>query len=128
PVYPLFLALVGAAPDEHGAAPVRVKVAQSIVGAIRVGLIGLLARRVAGARAGVVAAAIAAVYPPLVWICAYVLSEALYSTLALLTALLLDAALARAGGLTERGGSGRALPAAAGLTAGLAILARPAML
>ena len=128
PVYPLFLALVGAAPDEHGAAPVRVKVAQSIVGAIGVGLIGLLARRVAGARAGVVAAAIAAVYPPLVWICAYVLSEALYSTLALLTALLLDAALDRAGGLTERGGSGRALTAAAGLTAGLAILVRPAML
>jgi 4-amino-4-deoxy-L-arabinose transferase-like glycosyltransferase len=82
---------------------------------------------VAGARAGVVAAAIAAVYPPLVWICAYVLSEALYSTLALLTALLLDAALDRAGGLPERGG-GRALTAAAGLTAGLAILVRPAML
>jgi 4-amino-4-deoxy-L-arabinose transferase-like glycosyltransferase len=171
PVYPLFLAIVGAGPGEHEAAPARVKIAQSIVGAIGVGLIGLLARRAAGPRAGMTAAAIAAVYPPLVWICAYVFSEALYSTLALLAALLLDIALDRsAGGPTEdRGGpgistdsvagpdprspldfarddpeqaqrvegspqalqyarSGKAMAAAAGLTAGLAILVRPAML
>jgi 4-amino-4-deoxy-L-arabinose transferase-like glycosyltransferase len=182
PVYPLFLAIVGAGRGEHVAAPARVKVAQSIVGAIGVGLIGLLARRAAGPRAGIAAAAIAAVYPPLVWISAYVFSEALYSTLALLAALLLDTALDRsAGGPAEdRGGpgistyslarphlfswrwgptpsagpvaharsvaaegsrspsrepqalqyarSGSAMAAAAGLTAGLAILARPAML
>jgi 4-amino-4-deoxy-L-arabinose transferase-like glycosyltransferase len=131
PVYPLFLAIVGAGRGEHVAAPARVKVAQSIVGAIGVGLIGLLARRAAGLRAGVAAAAIAAVYPPLVWISAYVFSEALYSTLALLAALLLDTALDRsAGGPAEDRGarSGRAMAAAAGLTAGLAILVRPAML
>ena len=88
--------------------------------------------------AGVAAAAIAAVYPPLVWICAYVLSEALYSTLALLTALLLDAALDRTADVRTEARSapgrlqpvrgGRAIAAAAGLTAGLAVLVRPAML
>jgi hypothetical protein len=130
PVYPLFLAIVGAGTTESHAAPARVKVVQSIVGAIGVGLIGLLARRAAGPRAGVAAAAIAAVYPPLVWICAYVLSEALYSTLALLTALLLDTALDRTGGVStaERGRRGTAIAAAAALTAGLAMLVRPAML
>jgi preprotein translocase subunit Sec61beta len=153
PVYPLFLAIVGAGTTEPDAAPARVKVVQSIVGAIGVGLIGLLARRAAGPRAGVAAAAIAAVYPPLVWICAYVLSEALYSTLALLAALLLDTALDRAGGVStgDRGRRGiityslagphprspqalqyarseMAIAAAAGLTAGLAMLVRPAML
>ncbi len=128
PVYPLFLAILGAGPGEHDAAPARVKVAQAIVGAIGVGLIGLLARRVAGPKAGVAAAAIAAVYPPLVWICAYVLSEPLYSTLALLAALLLDTALDRSGSLSTTHRSGSAMAAAAGLTAGLAILVRPAML
>jgi 4-amino-4-deoxy-L-arabinose transferase-like glycosyltransferase len=165
PVYPLFLAILGAGPGEPDAAPARVKVAQSIVGAIGVGLIGLLARRAAGPRAGIAAAAIAAVYPPLIWICAYVFSEALYSTLALLTALLLDTAVDRAGSVStqDRSGpdirtyslagphprsprcgledspsrgpqalqharSGSAMAAAAGLTAGLAILVRPAML
>ena len=139
PVYPLFLAIVGAGSGEHDAAPVRVKVAQAIVGAIGVGLIGLLARRLAGDRAGIAAAAIAAVYPPLVWICAYVLSEALYSTLALLTALLLDVALDRTADCSDRSpqrsrissgacAGGSAIAAAAGLTAGLAVLVRPAML
>jgi len=103
PVYPLFLAIVGAGTGPHDDAPARVKIAQSIVGAIGVGLIGFLARRLAGQRAGVAAAAIAAVYPPLVWISAYVLSEALYSTLALLTALLLDMALDRVPGAATEG-------------------------
>jgi 4-amino-4-deoxy-L-arabinose transferase-like glycosyltransferase len=138
PVYPVFLAIVGAGSAGHDAAPARVKIAQSIVGAIGVWLIGLLAGRAAGPAAGVAAAAIAAIYPPLVWICAYVLSEALYSTLALATALLLDAAIDRA----ECAGGHRApasTPArrdhapwgpllAAGFTAGVAILVRPAML
>jgi hypothetical protein len=143
PMYPLFLASIAAAPDGRDAAPVRVKVVQSIVGALGVGLIGLIARRAAGPRAGNVAAAIAAVYPPLVWICAYVLSEALYSTLALLTALLLDAALDRTSTLRGPAEAGRHLPgssrarhrwsggataAVAGVTAGIAMLVRPAML
>ena len=127
PAYPLFLSMIGAGGVAGDAAPTRVKVAQSILGAVAVLLIGLIARRAAGPAAGAVAAAIAAVYPPLVWIGAYVLSEALYCTLALATVLLLDAAMDSA----EHAGSGRAggaLALAAGLIAGVAILVRPAML
>jgi 4-amino-4-deoxy-L-arabinose transferase-like glycosyltransferase len=63
--------------------PDAVKVVQSIVGALGVLLIGAIGVRVGGFRTGVIAAFIAAVYPPLVWICAYALSEALFATLAL---------------------------------------------
>lgn len=124
PVYPLFLAAIGAGDRNPEAAPARVKIAQSIVGAIAVWLIGVLAWRLAGAKAGAIAASIAAVYPPLVWICAYVLSEALYCTLALAGVLLLDLAIDRADA------AGRSAPwgAAAGAVCGVAILARPAML
>jgi 4-amino-4-deoxy-L-arabinose transferase-like glycosyltransferase len=89
PMYPVFLAPIvafnpasrdGRMPDD---VPDAVKIAQSIVGAIGVWLLGAIAWRVGGPRMGVVAAAIAAVYPPLVWICAYALSEALFATLAL---------------------------------------------
>jgi hypothetical protein len=130
PAYPVFLAIVGAGSHEYDSAPARVKIAQSIVGALGVWLIGLLAARAAGPAAGVLAASIAAVYPPLVWICAYVLSEALYSTLALATALFLDSAIDRARGRQDADPhlSGRVFALAAGVTAGLAILVRPAML
>jgi hypothetical protein len=124
PVYPVFLAAIGAGGQGYDSAPPRVKVVQSIVGAIGVWLIGLLAWRGGGPVAGVAAAAVAAVYPPLVWICAYVLSESLYSTLALAAVLLLDHAIDRAD--ESAGGGLRA--AAAGMICGLAILTRPAML
>jgi 4-amino-4-deoxy-L-arabinose transferase-like glycosyltransferase len=127
PAYPLFLVAIGAGRDVHEASPARVKVAQGLLGAGAVWLIGLIALRAAGPRAGVAAAAIAAVYPPLVWIGAYVFSEALYTLLALATVLLLDRAMdkvedarsARAGG---------ALVLVAGLLAGVAVLTRPALL
>jgi hypothetical protein len=130
PAYPLFLAAIGAAAGPHDAAPPAVKIAQAIVGGLGVWVIGLLARRAAGPAAGSAAAAIAAVYPPLVWMCAYVLSEAVYSTVALVAVLLLDLAIDRAeqftnGSWIQRGG---AWSAAAGLTTGVAILLRPAML
>jgi hypothetical protein len=129
PAYPLFLAAVGAGSHEYDSAPARVKIAQSVVGALGVWLIGLLAARAAGPAAGVAAASIAAVYPPLVWICAYVLSEALYSTLALATALLLDRAIDRAAAPRERGAGPYLIwSAVAGIAAGIAILTRPAML
>jgi len=128
PAYPLFLTMIGAgtlAPPTSS--PTRVKVAQSVVGALVVWLIGVIAMRAAGARAGVTAAAIAAIYPPLVWIGAYVLSETLYSALALGTVLLLDIAVARADTQgNARGGAAAAL--VAGLLAGIAILVRPVML
>jgi hypothetical protein len=82
PGYPAFLAaFIVPVPSEH--VPPRVQVVQSAVGAIGVWLIALIASRAAGPRAGVAAAAIAAVYPPLVWSPSYALSETLFSTVAL---------------------------------------------
>ncbi|MEO8076941.1 MAG: hypothetical protein ABI818_11455 [Acidobacteriota bacterium] len=127
PAYPWFLARIGAGSGAAASTPLRVKFAQSGVGAIGVWMIGLIAARAGGTRAGVAAAAIAAVYPPLVWICAYVLSEVLYSTLALGAVLLLNLAIDR----VEAARGPRAalgLTLAAGALTGAAILTRPAML
>jgi 4-amino-4-deoxy-L-arabinose transferase-like glycosyltransferase len=115
PGYPLFLAAVGVAgPAER--APRRVQIAQAFVGALIVWLIASIAARAAGPRAGAAAAAIAAVYPPLVWMPAYVLSETVFSALALAVARTLQ------GNLTPR-----ASIAGAVLT-GSAILTRPGMI
>jgi 4-amino-4-deoxy-L-arabinose transferase-like glycosyltransferase len=124
PAYPLLLAAIGAGGRSYDAAPPRVKVAQSIAGAVGVWLIGMLAWRMAGATAGTVAAWIAAVYPPLVWIAAYILTEAVYSTLALATVLVLNRAIDRA----AAGQRPTAWTLAAGALCGIAILVRPAML
>lgn len=127
PVYPMFLAAIGATAPEPDGSPVRVKVAQAVVGGLAVLLLGAIALRSAGPRAGISAAAIAAVYPPLVWFPAYVLSETLYSTVALAAAFLLQLAADRA----EHERSSRAggpLSLAAGLATGVATLIRPAML
>jgi len=145
PLYPAFLAAIvkatgggrsaagGAAgteavPAGSRGAPVpqqaitNIRIAQALVGALGVWLIGLLAARAAGSAAGLTAAWLSAVHPPLVWIPAYLLSETLYSVLALASALLLTAAF-------ERGAARRRAPVlAAGVVAGLATLTRPAML
>ena len=126
PGYPVFLAVVGAGADAV-AAPRGVKIIQAALGAIAVWMIGVIALQAAGPRAGVIAAAIAAVYPPLVWIPAYVLSESLYMPIALASVLLLHKArvqteaerLPRAGGAST---------VAAGLVTGAAILVRPGTL
>lgn len=125
PVYPLFLAMIGAGSREHAASPLRVKVAQSLVGALGVWLIGMIGLRTAGPAGGAAAALLAAVYPPLVWICAYVLSETLYSAIALSAVLLLDRALDRTDATAR---TTLALAGAAGCVTGFAILVRPAML
>ncbi len=124
PIYPWFLAAIGAGSHDYTATPARVKWTQAVLGAITVWLIGITALRMAGPLAGAAAAAIAAVYPPLIWISAYVLSETLYGTIALATALTLDLALARA----DAGRSSLILAATAGAMAGAAVLVRPAML
>ena len=87
PVYPLFLAAIGTTQSGNDSAPARVKIVQSVLGAALILVVGVLAARAAGRRAGTVAACIAACYPPLVWFPAYVLSETLYSLLALTSAL-----------------------------------------
>jgi 4-amino-4-deoxy-L-arabinose transferase-like glycosyltransferase len=130
PGYPAFLALIGAGGERYESSPARVKIVQAVIGGATVWLIGLIARRAAGPIAGVAAAAIAAVYPPLVWICSYVFSETLYSAVALLAAHTLQLAVctgSRSSSASFRLETGAAC-LAAGALAGLAILIRPAML
>ena len=142
PGYPVFLALLGVGATNVDATPARVKIAQSVVGSVGVWLIGIIARRTSGSRAGIAAAAIAALYPPLIWICAYVFSEALSSTVALAAVVLLNrsldgAALRPAQGVPEQrrgtaidGNVNRSIVVAAfaaGVTTGIAILIRPAI-
>ncbi len=112
PGYAVFLAGVRSIDDSITA----VKVAQSVLGALGVGVIAMLAARAAGPRAAAVATAIAAVYPPLVWMPAYLLSETLYSLLALFSTVLLWKAL-------DRPTSGRFF--GAGIVIGLTALVRP---
>ncbi len=127
PGYPVFLAAIGAGIADATSAPRRVQIAQSVVGAIAIWLIGLLALGSAGPRAGVAAAAIAAVYPPLAVLPAYVFSETLYCTVSLGAVLALQRALdALDGGAPRPAAMWRTL-AAGGLT-GLAVLIRPVML
>jgi hypothetical protein len=89
PLYPAFLAPLTLADKDLRAGrmppdvPWSVKIAQALVGALGVWLIGTIARQLANDRAAAWAAAIAAVYPPLVWSAAFALSETFYSTLAL---------------------------------------------
>ena len=85
PGYPLFLAALHVA-DPVAHAPRRVQVVQALLGAAGIWLIAAIAGRAAGPRGAMVAAAIAAVYPPLVALPAYVFSEALFSMLALAAA------------------------------------------
>lgn len=126
PGYPAFLSLLGV--DARAtSAPARVKAVQAVLGAIVVWMIGILAARAWHPAAGAAAAFMAAAYPPLVWISAYVFSETLYMPLALGCVLLLGAACERADEeQSTRGGGAPAV--AAGLLAGIAILVRPGML
>jgi hypothetical protein len=125
PGYPLFIALV--TPDLARAempreVPVGLKVAQSFVGAGAVWLIALIARRAAGNDAAVFAAWIASMYPPLVWMCAYALSETVYSVIALGTVAYLSRVtdVPRAGVPTRNVASAFA----AGVLTGIATLTR----
>jgi 4-amino-4-deoxy-L-arabinose transferase-like glycosyltransferase len=125
PGYPAFLATIGATTPAP-ASLARVKVAQAVAGAMVVWIVAALAYRAAGPAAGATAAWITAVYPPLVVIASYVLSETLYAMLALGAALALQSAAARA--TRQDGNNTGAAGLAAGATAGLAVLVRPSML
>jgi 4-amino-4-deoxy-L-arabinose transferase-like glycosyltransferase len=131
PGYPLFLAPLtwldadlraGRLPP---AVPAAVKIVQAIVGAGAILVLAGLVRRVAGDRAGATAAWIAALFPPLVWMPAYALSEQLASALALACAAWLGAVTDGAPATRDaRSGVTRAL-VAAGLAAGIGALTRP---
>jgi 4-amino-4-deoxy-L-arabinose transferase-like glycosyltransferase len=135
PLYPLFLAGVSRlvpgsalrAPHLPASVPAEVKVAQALLGCGLIWLVALWTTRIVGdgpgaARATVAAAMVTAVYPPLVWIGAYALSETLYAVLAFGAAWLIDRA--------ARPGTSRAvaLAFAGGTVAGAAALTRPAIL
>jgi 4-amino-4-deoxy-L-arabinose transferase-like glycosyltransferase len=130
PGYPAFLAaIISPAPVNH--APRRIKIAQALLGAAGIWLIAAIAGRAAGPRAAVTAAAIAAVYPPLVWMPSYVLSETLFSALALAAARALQEVGARRLEVGKTETSVLRPPTAVVIGAvltGLAILTRPAML
>lgn len=133
PLYPLFLVLVtGGQVFENGAlpvaAPTSVKVAQAVVGTLSIWVLAAIAARSAGPGAGAVAAAIAAVYPPLAWMSGYVLSEALYTLLALSSALLLQIAVRSEGQGSNQMPLRYGLIGVAGLATGAATLTRPATL
>ncbi len=128
PGYPVFLAALGAGRIDAEHAPRAVQIAQAVVGALTIWLIALAASRSAGARAGAAAAVIAAVYPPLVFIPAYVLSETMYCAIAIGAVLVLQRLI---DGL-DRGEDGRHRPGRDavlfGVLAGIGALVRPAML
>ncbi|HEX8743150.1 MAG TPA: glycosyltransferase family 39 protein [Thermoleophilaceae bacterium] len=112
PLYPLVLALPSALGLDTNTAH---QVVSCLMGAAAVALIGLLGRRVGGDRVGLVAAAVASVYPALVMLDFSLRSESLYVPL---VALCLLAAYRLADGPSPR----RA--ALLGLAVGLAALTR----
>jgi len=123
PGYPAFLStFVDPVPVDH--APARVKIVQAAVGAAGILLIAGIAWRAGGPRSAVVAAAVSGLYPALVWMPAYALSETLFSTVALAIAALLA---------PEKGDSHLfsrkkvAVTFFVGMLTGAAILIRPAM-
>jgi 4-amino-4-deoxy-L-arabinose transferase-like glycosyltransferase len=114
--HPPFYSVVLALPALVGLdSPDAQRLAGSVFGAVTILALGLLGRRLAGDRAGLIAAAIAAVYPTLIAADGALMSETLYGALAALTLL-------AAYRLVEAPGVGRAL--ALGAVAGLAALTR----
>jgi 4-amino-4-deoxy-L-arabinose transferase-like glycosyltransferase len=102
------------------------RLAGSVFGAGTIALVGLLGRRLAGDRAGLIAAGIAAVYPTLVAADGALMSETLYG-------LLTAASLLAAYRLVDAPGAGRgavlgALVALTALTRGEALLLLPLVL
>lgn len=126
PGYPAFLAVIGV-DNSFDSTPPRLEVVQAFLGAVVIWMIGTIAARTAGDRAGILAAGIASLYPPLVWTSSYVFSEALYMPLALGCVLLLASARQHTN-LAGTARAGGALTLLAGLVAGLAMLVRSGML
>ena len=120
PGYPVFLALMGGGRDVVSAVPTSVKVAQSVVGAMGVLLVAALAGRLAGPRAAIAGAAIAAVYPPLVWVSAYAYSEAVFWPFGLLIVWSVDQ-------LTPVNARRPAVAFASGALSGAGVLLRAAL-
>ncbi len=132
PFYPLFLAplVIGEARAgiEIRETPTAVKVAQSALGTVVVWLIALLTRRTAGPIAAVCAAWMAALYPPLIWMPAYVLSETLFAALALGCAAVLGSMIDRSPETSANRPVTSARLLSVGVIGGLGALTRPTLL
>ena len=109
-------------PPTSSQLPRAITVAQCFVGTLVILLVAALAGRAAGPQAAKLAAVGAAVYPPIAWVSGYVLSEPLYSALALGTVWLLQHAADATGAARIKSG------VLAGLVAGAALLTKEAML
>lgn len=116
PGYPLFL---GAVFRLTGDSLTAARLLQAGLGALTAALIGIVAWQLWGRRAGIVAAALAAVYPPLVLVGTAVQTESISLPLQMLVLVVVLE--------HRRRDDGRlALPAVAGALIGLCILTRPA--
>jgi hypothetical protein len=115
PLYPLFL---GAVYKVTGGSMLAARLVQALLGAVAVLLVWLIARRLFDRRAALVAAGVAAVYPPLIVTSAALMSEAIFVPLML--GAMLTALRARDGG---RHATWWAV--ATGALVGLGLLARP---
>ena len=124
PGYPVFIAAVFAVWRSLTA----VRIAQSVLGALSILLVAALAHRLAGTRSAIAAAFITALYPPLIWTSAYVLSEPLYTFLTLTAAYVTwwNLESVQRTDMKVVPTSGRFL--AAGALVGLAVLTRPEIL
>jgi 4-amino-4-deoxy-L-arabinose transferase-like glycosyltransferase len=109
-------------PPSSSDIPAAITIVQCLLGTLVIVLVAALARRAGGERAASLAAVAAALYPPMAWVSGYVLSESLYSVLALGAIWLLLKAGDAAG--THR----LSLGLIAGLVAGAALLTKEAML
>jgi 4-amino-4-deoxy-L-arabinose transferase-like glycosyltransferase len=125
--HPPLYSVVLAGPSLIGLdSPDAQRLAGSVFGAGTIALVGLLGRRLAGDRAGLIAAGIAAVYPTLIAADGALMSETLYG-------LLTAASLLAAYRLIDAPGAGRAvvlgaLVALTALTRGEALLLLPLVL
>jgi hypothetical protein len=127
PLYPLFLAAVIAPTNLDP--QTSIKLVQSVIGAVGVLLVALVATKAAGPRAGGIAAWIAAIYPPLVWTPAYIFSETWYMALALAHVLVAARVLGESGALDrQRRAPSTGWLLSCGVLGGLAALTRPAHL
>jgi hypothetical protein len=129
PLYPLLVASV-ATIVPLAILPEALKAVQAALGTLTVLLLAAIVMRMSGPRAAGITAWAGALYPPLVWMNAYVLSETFYAALAWLNVLVLGRLIDGSG----PDGSSRTQPATtltllgSGVLGGLAALTRPAHL
>ncbi len=118
PIYPMFL---GAVFRLTGGSVTAARLLQAVLGTVLVALIGIVAWQLWGRRAALLAAGLAAVYPPLVLVGLAVGTESISLPLQM---LVLVVALEH----RHRGNGRLVLPVACGALIGLSLLTRPANL